>query len=99
MTSAYSLPNYRTIFSEYKNFDNIHGQLDIDNIAKLLKQLTRNAQRVPTTLRGGQLCYLALVISPADHNIIPTLAMFLRPVNPELFNLRQCIWSQGSQLH
>ena len=85
MTSAYSLPDYRTRYFEYKNLDNIHGQPGIDTISKLLKQLKRNVQHVLTTLGGGQLGYLALVILHADYNSIPNLAVFLQPVNPGLF--------------
>ena len=43
MSTAYNLPDYRARFFEYKDLDKIHGQPTIDTIAKMLKQLKRNA--------------------------------------------------------
>ena len=85
MSSAYNLPNYREKFFEVKDLDKIHGQPTIDGIVKLLRQVKRNAQRVPTTLGGGQLGYLALVIDTATYNAIPTAAPFIRPIDPGAF--------------
>ena len=85
MSTAYNLPYYRARFFEYKDLDKIHGQPTIDTIAKMLKQLKRNAQRVITTLGGGQLGFLALVISPTAYNAIPNSAFFSRPVDPGTF--------------
>ena len=53
MSSVYNLPNYRERYFEYKNLDKVHGQPTIDLIVKLLRQVKRNAQRVPTTLGGN----------------------------------------------
>ena len=53
MSTIYNLPNFREKYFEYKNLDKIHGQPTIDTIAKLLRQVKRNAQRVPTVLGGG----------------------------------------------
>lgn len=86
MQTAYNLPDYRARFFEYKDLEKIHGQPTIDSIAKLLRQVKRNAQRVITTLGGGQLGYLALVISPTDYNSIPNSAVFRRPTDPGTFN-------------
>ena len=60
--------------------DRIHGQPDIDSLLGIFRQLKRNAQRVPTTLGGGQLGYLALVLSDISFNAIPNSAIFVRPV-------------------
>ena len=62
--STYKLPNYKEEFFEYKSLDKIHGKPTIDKLIHLFRQLKRNAQRVPTTLGGGQLGYLALVVTP-----------------------------------
>ena len=86
MLTAYSLPDYRARFFEYKDLDKIHGQPTIGSIARLLRQVKRNAQRVLTTLGGGQLGYLALVISTADYNAIPNSANFHRPTDPGIFS-------------
>ena len=83
--SAYNLPNYKEKFFEIKVLDKIHGQPNIDNIVKLLRQTKRNARRVPTTLGGGQLGYLALVIDPVSYLTIPNAAAFQRPVDPGNF--------------
>ena len=53
MSTIYNLPNFREKYFEYKDLDKIHGQPTIDTIAKLLRQVKRNAQRVPTVLGGG----------------------------------------------
>ena len=55
MSSAYNLPDYKEKFFEIKVLDKIHGQPTIDSIVKLFRQVKRNAQRVLTTLGGGQL--------------------------------------------
>ena len=58
MSSAYNLPDYRARYFEYKELNEVHGEPDIDSIVMLLRQVKRNAQRVTTTLWGGQLGYL-----------------------------------------
>ena len=85
MSSAYNLPDYRARYFEYKDLDKVHGEPDIDAIVKLLRQVKRNAQRVTTTLGGGQLGYLALVIPSALYNTIHGSAPFVRPVDPGTF--------------
>ena len=86
MKSAYNLPDYRARFFEYKDLERIHGQPAINLIARLLRQVKHNAQRVSTTLGGGQLGYLALVISPTDYLTIPNTTFFWRPTDPGIFN-------------
>ena len=71
MRSTYNLPNYRQNYFKYNNLNKIHGQPIIDSIVKLIWQAKSNAQRVLTTLGGGQLGYLALVINKAMENSIP----------------------------
>ena len=85
MSSAYNLPDYKEKFFEIKVLDKVHGQPTIDSIVKLLRQVKRNAQRVPTTLGGGQLGYLALVLDPTSYNAIPTATAFIRPTDPGNF--------------
>ena len=85
MSTVYNLPNYRDKYFEYKDLDKIHGQPTIDTIAKLLRQVKRNAQRVPTVLGGGQFGYLALVIEVASYNTIHGSAPFIRPHDPGIF--------------
>ena len=71
MTSSYSLPDYRSRYFEYKTLTKILGEPTIDSIAKLHKEIQRNAQKVPTTLGGGQNRYLGLVIPATMYNNIP----------------------------
>ena len=85
MTNAFSLPDYCTRFFEYKDLDKVLGQPTIDSIARLIKHLMRNSQRVSTTLGGGQLGYLALIITQADYLLIPGSANFLCPTDPGIF--------------
>ena len=79
MSSSYSIKDYRTTHFEYKDLDKIHGQPDIDLLLVISRQLKRNAQRVPTALGGGQLDYLALVLSTVAYDNIPNSNPFLRP--------------------
>ena len=79
MSSIYSIKDYRTTHFEYQDLDKIHGQPDIDSLLRMFRQLKRNAQRVPTTLGGGQLGYLALVLSDAVYNTIPNSNNFVGP--------------------
>ena len=85
MTSPYSLPDYRSRYFEYKNLTKILGEPTIDSIAKLHKEVKRNAQRVPTTLGGGQSGYLGLVVTPEVYNTIPGARPFHRPQDPGVF--------------
>ena len=87
MSNLHTLPDYNKQYFEYKTLDKIHGRPNIDNICKLLKQVKRNAQRVPTTLGGGQLGYLGLVLTPTVYNALPRAAAFTRPPNPGEFTI------------
>ena len=86
MSTVYSLPYDITRYFEYKELDKIHGQPNIDTIIKLVKQLKRNAQWVPTILGGGQLGYLALILSDTDYLKIPNSSAFIRPSDPGTFS-------------
>ena len=87
MCTVYNLPNYQDKYFEYKDLTKIHGQPTIDTIAKLLRETRRNAQRVPTALRGGQLGYLALIIEAAYYNVILGAAVFRCPTDPGTFTV------------
>ena len=52
---------------------------------QIFKELKRNAQRVPTSLDGGQLGHLGLVLSPIAYATITTSAPFVRTVHPDAF--------------
>ena len=82
-----TLSNYKERYFEYKSLTKVHGRPTIDTILTVYKQLKRNAQCVPTTLGGGQLGYLALIISPVSYARIPRAAAFIRPTDPGVFTL------------
>ena len=94
--SFHNVLNYCTRYFKYKTLDKITGQPNTKAIVKIFHQLKRNSQRVPTTLRGGELGYLTLLLLPADYNLIPGSASFNRlsdpgtfiPINPEGSNTR-----------
>ena len=86
MTSFYSIKNYKTQF-QYPTLDKIHGQPNLDSILHLVRQLKINAQSVSTALGGGQLGYLALVISSTSYMTIPNARTFHRPNDPGPFIL------------
>ena len=50
------------------------------------RQLKRNAQRIPTTLGGGNHGYLALLITPTEYLNIPGTTAFNRPGTPGIFH-------------
>ena len=83
--SAYNISDYRAKFVEYKDLDKIHGQTTLKLLGRLLPQLKRHAQTVPTTLGRGQLGYLTLILSIPDYNDIPISTPFVRPVDPGIF--------------
>ena len=60
----------------------------MDSILLLHRQVKRNAQSVPTTLGGGQLGYLGLVITEETYNAIPASEPFDRPTDPGTFALQ-----------
>ena len=77
--------NYRTSYFQYPTLDKIHGQPTLDTILHLQKQIKINAQSVPTTLGGGQLGYLALVLPRTSYDAIPNAGRFDRPTDPGPF--------------
>ena len=86
MTNATSLPDYKAKYFEFKELDKIHGKPTLNKLICLFHQLKTNAQKVPTTLGGGNHGYLALVLNDSDYNAIPTTNIFIRPVDPGIFN-------------
>ena len=63
--SVYNLPDYKERYFEHKTLTKVHGPPTADSLLQVYKETKRNAQSVPTTLGGGQLGYLALVITTA----------------------------------
>ena len=86
MTNAHSLPDYKERYFEYKELIKIHGKPTLDKIIKVWRQLKRNAQRIPTTLGGGNHGYLALLITATDYLNIPGTTAFNRPGQPGIFH-------------
>ena len=87
MTSPYNLPDYRGRFFEHKTLTPIHGPPTLDTILLLFKQIKRNAQKVPTTLGGGQHGYLGLLVAAIIYATIPFTVPFVRPPNPGVFSI------------
>ena len=87
MITSYSIKNIYSHF-EYKELSKIDGEPTLDSILLLHRQVKRNAQCVATTLGGGQLGYLALVLTEEQYNGIPNAEQFVRPTNPGDFQLQ-----------
>ena len=87
MLTSYSIKNIYSHF-EYKELTKIDGEPTLDTVLLLHRQVKRNAQSVPTTLGGGQLGYLALVISPTKYDTIPNSTPFVRPPAPGQFTVQ-----------
>ena len=82
------MPDFRTRYFEYPTLQKIHGRPNIDSIITLHRQVKRNAQRVPSTLGGGQYGYLGLVLPAETYNTIPHTTPFTRPTDPGEFQPR-----------
>ena len=82
MSSAYNLSDYKNRYFEWKELTKIYGHPTIESIVQILRQFKINAQRVPTSLVGGQLEYLALFIPPTIYITIPGATQFVRPTDP-----------------
>ena len=76
--------NYTDYF-ETKELAKIHGEPDIDSLTCTFSELKRNSQKIPTSLGGGQLGYLAMILRAPIYNELPGAAAFLRPMNPGPF--------------
>ena len=86
MLASYFIKNIYSHF-EYKELKKVEGEPTLDTILLLHRQVKRNAQSVPTTLGGGQLGYLALVISREKYDAIPNSTPFERPKDPGPFEV------------
>ena len=86
MLSSHSIKNIYSHF-EYKELKKVEGEPMLDTILLLHRQVKRNTQSVPTTLGGGQLGYLALVISKDKYDAIPISTPFERPQDPGPFKV------------
>ena len=78
----YSIKDYTTTHLDYKSLDKIHGAPTIDSLLRIFRQLKRNYQYVSTTLGGGQLGYLTLVLQDTAYSDIQNSAPFVRPIDP-----------------
>ena len=85
MSLSYKVEDYRTTHFEVKDLTKIHGTPDIDSLILIFKELKRNSQKVPTSLGGGRLGYLALVVTPTVYATFPNSAPFVRPTHPGPF--------------
>ena len=78
----FSVKDYKTTHFEYKSIDKIHGTPSIDSLLGIYRQLKRNTQCVSTILGGGQLEYLALILSDDAYQTILNSATFVRTADP-----------------
>ena len=51
----------------------------------IFSELKRNLQKIPTSLGGGKVGYLALILRAPIYNALPGAAAFLRPMDPGPF--------------
>ena len=86
MLTFYSIKNIYSYF-EYKKLTKIEGKPMLNTILLLHRQVKQNTQSVSATLGGGQLGYLALVISKEKYDNIPNSTPFERPQDPGQFQV------------
>ena len=73
--------NYKETYFQFKELTKIHGEPTYDTIKTLHDQIKANAASVPSTLGGGNLGHLGLVITPQQYALISN-APFDRPPHP-----------------
>ena len=74
-------PNFRSEYFEYENLTSITGEPDFSSLTKLKNELKANAQSVPTTLGGGNLGFLGLILTDDEYALISDTP-FERPERP-----------------
>jgi hypothetical protein len=74
--------DYNKLFFPVKTVTTIVGQPTIDSIAKLKRELTKNAKSVSSTLGGAQHGHIFLVLSPNEFTGIPGTLPVTRTVHP-----------------
>ena len=60
----------------------IKGKPSASSLQILQQELYQNARAIPTTLGGGSLGHLGLVMTPAEYLLRPTAVVFVHPVAP-----------------
>ena len=58
----------------------IKGKPSVSSLQILQQELYQNARAIPTTLGGGALGHLGLVMTPAEYILRPNAAVFVIPV-------------------
>ena len=74
--------DYNKLFFPVKTVSTIVGQPTTDSIAKLKKELTKNAKSVNSTLGGALHGHVFLVLPTTEFAAIPGTQPVLRPVHP-----------------
>ena len=85
MNISSGIKDYCMSHFEYKELTRILGKSTTDALIIIFKQLKRNAQKFTTTLGGGLLGYLALVLDTPIFMAIPNVSAFVRPTHPGAF--------------
>ena len=74
--------DYAATYFQISKLTPIHGEPDFSSLRVLRDELKANAGSVTTTLGGGHLGYLGLLLSPEDYNRVAPATPFARPPNP-----------------
>ena len=82
MSSASSVPNYRTTIFEYVDLTVIHSEPTYETLSTMLNQLKANARSVRTTLGGGQHGYLGLLLPRKQYEVLAQNTPFQAPLHP-----------------
>ena len=78
--------NYKETYFQFKELTKIHGEPTYDTIKTLHDQIKANASAVPSTLGGGALGHLGLVVTPQQYALLSN-APFNRPNHPGQCNI------------
>ena len=84
MSDQTTVPNYWETLFEYPDLTPIHGEPTYEALCVLFNQLKANARSVHTTLGGGQLGHLGLVLTAPQYSLLSNQPYHKPPILPPL---------------
>ena len=81
MSGQTSIPDYRETLFEYPDLTKIHGESTYESLRLIQNQLKADARSVHSSLGGGQLGHLGLVLTPAQYALLSPHP-YIRPPRP-----------------
>jgi uncharacterized membrane protein YgcG len=80
------IPSVTDTYFQHKVLTQVHGQPTYETLQTLSTEIKANAASVPSTLGGGHLGHLGLILSDARYATLPNTIPWISPVNPGPFD-------------